>query len=71
MKGDLMADRTFTESLKSLQDAASEISKQATTLEDSLRLFDEGMREAAYCKNILDSAEQKIQIYEKESFKDA
>jgi exodeoxyribonuclease VII small subunit len=71
MKGDLMADRTFTESLKSLQDAASEISKQATTLEDSLRLFDEGMKEAAYCKDILDSAEQKIQIYEKESFKDA
>lgn len=66
-----MADRTFTESLKSLQDAASEISKQATTLEDSLRLFDEGMKEAAYCKDILDSAEQKIQIYEKESFKDA
>lgn len=71
MKGDLMADRTFTESLKSLQDAASEISKQATTLEDSLRLFDEGMKEAAYCKDILDSAEQKIQIYEKESSKDA
>jgi exodeoxyribonuclease VII small subunit len=71
MKGDLMADKTFTESLKSLQDAASEISKQATTLEDSLRLFDEGMKEAAYCKDILDSAEQKIQIYEKESFKNA
>jgi len=66
-----MADKTFTESLKSLQDAASEISKQATTLEDSLRLFDEGMKEAAYCKDILDSAEQKIQIYEKESFKNA
>lgn len=66
-----MADKTFTESLKSLQDAASEISKQATTLEDSLRLFDEGMKEAAYCKDILDNAEQKIQIYEKESFKNA
>ena len=66
-----MADKTFTESLKSLQDAASEISKQATTLEDSLRLFDEGMKEAAYCKDILDRAEQKIQIYEKESFKNA
>lgn len=66
-----MADKTFTESLKSLQDAASEISKQATTLEDSLRLFDEGMKEAEYCKGILDCAEQKIRIYEKENFKDA
>jgi len=66
-----MAEKTFTEALKNLQNAAAEIGRQATTLEDSLRLFDEGMKEAAYCKDILDSAEQKIQIYEKESFKNA
>ena len=60
-----MAEKTFTEALKNLQNAASEIGKQATTLEESLRLFDEGMKEAAYCKEILDSAEQKIEIYEK------
>ncbi len=66
-----MADKTFTESLKNLQNAAGEIGKQATTLEDSLRLFEEGMKEAEFCREILDSAEQKIQIYEKEVFKDA
>lgn len=66
-----MADKTFTESLKNLQNAAGEIGKQATTLEDSLKLFEEGMKEAEYCREILDSAEQKIQIYEKEVFKDA
>ena len=66
-----MAEKTFTEALKNLQNAASEIGKQATTLEESLRLFDEGMKEAAYCKEILDSAEQKIEVYEKETITDA
>ncbi|MBE6027032.1 MAG: exodeoxyribonuclease VII small subunit [Clostridiales bacterium] len=66
-----MADKTFTESMQALQNAASEIGKQATTLEDSLRLFDEGMKEAEYCREILDKAEQKIQIYENGELRDA
>ena len=66
-----MADKTFTESIQALQNAASEIGKQATTLEDSLRLFDEGMKEAEYCREILDKAEQKIQIYENGELRDA
>ena len=66
-----MADKTFTESMLALQNAASEIGKQATTLEDSLRLFDEGMKEAEYCREILDKAEQKIQIYENGELRDA
>ena len=64
-------EKTFTDSFNKLQEAASEIGKQATSLEDSLKLFEEGMKEAEYCKEILDSAEQKIQIYEKEALKDA
>lgn len=66
-----MADKTFTESMLALQNAASEIGKQATSLEDSLRLFDEGMKEAEYCREILDKAEQKIQIYENGELRDA
>ena len=66
-----MAEKTFTESMKKLQEAAAEIGKQATTLEDSLKLFEEGMKEADHCREILDSAEQKIQIYEKDQLKDA
>ena len=64
-------EKTFTESLKKLQDAAGEISRQATSLEDSLRLFEEGMKEAEYCKGILESAEQKILVYENGEMKDA
>ena len=66
-----MAEKTFTEALKNLQNAAAEIGRQATTLEDSLRLFDEGMKEAEYCKKILDEASQKIEIYEDGELKDA
>lgn len=66
-----MAEKTFTESLEKLQKAASEIGKQTTSLEDSLRLFEEGMKEAEYCRDILESAEQKIQMYEDGEIKDA
>lgn len=66
-----MSEKTFTESMQNLQNAAYEIGKQATTLEDSLRLFEEGMKEAEYCKDILDRAEQKILLYENGELKDA
>ena len=66
-----MAEKTFTESLKKLQDAAGEIGRQTTTLEESLRLFEEGMKEAEYCTAILDKAEQRISIYENGVIKDA
>ena len=66
-----MEEKTFTEALKDLQNAAAEIGRQATTLEDSLRLFDEGMKEAEYCGKILENAEKKIQLYENGEIKDA
>ena len=66
-----MPEKTFTESMQALQDAASQIGRQTTTLEESLRLFDEGMKEAEYCKSILEKAEQKILLYENGEFKDA
>ncbi len=66
-----MAEKSFTDALKDLQNAASEIGKQATTLEDSLKLFGAGRKEAEYCRKILESAEQKIQLYENGEMKDA
>ena len=66
-----MADKTFTESLQALQNAASEIGKQTTSLEDSIKLFEDGMKEAEYCREILDNAEQKILLFENGELKDA
>lgn len=65
------SNKTFTEALKKLQNAAQEIGRQATTLEDSLKLFEEGMQEAEFCKDILDKAEQKITVFEKGSEENA
>ena len=61
-----MGEKSFTEALSNLQNAAAEIGKQATSLEDSLKLFEEGMKEAEFCKNILDKADQHISIYDKD-----
>ena len=66
-----MADKTFTQALNDLQNAASAIGRQATTLEDSLKLFEQGMKEAEFCKEILDKADQKITVYEQEAEADA
>lgn len=59
-----MSEKTFTQSLNILQNAANEIGKQATSLEDSLKLFEEGIKEAEFCKKILDEADQKIIEFE-------
>ena len=61
-----MAEKSFTESLDKLQRAATDISRQATTLEESLKLFEEGMKEAEFCKKYLESASQQITVYEEE-----
>lgn len=66
-----MAEKTFTQALNDLQNAASEIGRQATTLEDSLKLFEQGMKEAEFCKEILDKADQKITVYEEEASRNA
>ncbi|NLY87366.1 MAG: exodeoxyribonuclease VII small subunit [Clostridiales bacterium] len=60
-----MKEKTFTEAFTNLQEAVSKIGLQSTTLEESLKLFDQGMKEAEFCKNILDNADQHIIIYEK------
>lgn len=62
-----MADKTFTEAMNSLQKAASRIGSGTVTLEESLALFEEGIKEADYCREILDRAEQKIIVYKEGS----
>ena len=54
---------TFIQSLEKLRNAADEISKQTTSLEDSLKFFEIGMKEAEFCKKILKDDEQKIEVY--------
>lgn len=59
-----MSEKSFTESFANLKRAADEIGKPATSLEDALKLFEEGMKESEYLLKILDEADQQIEVYE-------
>jgi exodeoxyribonuclease VII small subunit len=53
---------TFEESLKKLENIVDQLEKGDLALEDSLKLFEEGVGLSATCKKELDDAEGKVQI---------
>ena len=53
---------TFEESLKKLESIVDQLEKGELTLEDSLKLFEEGVGLSAACKAELDAAEGKVQM---------
>ncbi len=59
-------ERSFTEALESLEKAAQTIGRQETSLEDALKLFEQGMKDAEYCNKVLEEAKQQIEIYKEE-----
>lgn len=52
---------TFEESLKKLETIVNQLEKGDLALEDSLKLFEEGVGLSSACKQELDSAEGKVQ----------
>ena len=58
-----MAEKSVTETLAALEQAADRIGRQTTTLEEALTLFEAGMKDVAVLREIQDSTEQKIEIY--------
>lgn len=53
---------TFEESLKQLEQIVGQMERGDLPLEDSIKMFEEGMRLSAQCKQELDAAEGKVQI---------
>lgn len=53
---------SFEESLKKLESIVDQLEKGDLSLEDSLKLFEEGTVLSAACKKELDTAEGKVQI---------
>ena len=53
---------TFEESLKKLETIVETLEKGDLSLEDSIKLFEEGVGLSAACKKELDEAEGKVQI---------
>ena len=57
---------TFEESLKQLEKIVDQLERGDLPLEESIRLFEEGVRLSTACKQELDAAEGKVQILMKE-----
>jgi exodeoxyribonuclease VII small subunit len=53
---------SFEESLRKLETIVDQLEKGDLTLEDSLKLFEEGVGLSAACKQELDAAEGKVQM---------
>ena len=57
---------SFEESLKKLETIVEQLEKGDLALEESLKLFEEGMGLSAVCKQELDAAEGKVQMLVKQ-----
>lgn len=53
---------SFEESLKKLESIVDQLEKGDLPLEQSIKLFEEGVELSAVCKQELDAAEGKVQI---------
>ena len=53
---------SFEEQLTALESVVEQLERGELTLEDSVRLFEEGVRLSKACKKELDSAEGRIEV---------
>ena len=53
-------NRTFEESLKRLQEISELLEKENTSLDDSIKLYEEGVKLSKFCYESLNSARIKI-----------
>jgi len=62
-----MKEKRFEEAIKRLEQIVESLERGDLSLEESLAIFEEGMKLAGFCSNKLDEAEQKVTILIKES----
>lgn len=55
-----MAERTYEEAVKRLEEIVKELETGGRSLDESVRLFEEGAALADFCNKALKNAEQKI-----------
>lgn len=53
---------TFEENVKGLETIVAQLERGDLPLEDSIKLFEEGMRLSGSCKEQLEAAEGKVQV---------
>ncbi len=57
-----MAKERFEDALKKLEKIVSKLEEGDIPLEESLKLFEEGIRLSRFCNQKLDEAEKKVEI---------
>lgn len=57
-----MAEESFEEALKKLEDIVKKLEEGGLPLEDALKSFEEGIRLSRICHRILDETERKMEI---------
>lgn len=57
--------KSFEEMLSGLEKTAEILSSEDITLEEAVAAYEKGIREYEACRNMLDSAKQKIEVYRK------
>ncbi|NUQ30908.1 MAG: exodeoxyribonuclease VII small subunit [Acidobacteriaceae bacterium] len=57
---------TFEENLKALETVVEQLERGDLPLEDSVKLFEQGMALSAACKQDLEAAEGKLQVLMKQ-----
>ena len=56
-----MEKETFEQLLSELEDISKKLENQDTTLDESIALFDSGMKISKKCSEMLENAKQKIE----------
>lgn len=57
----------FEDALKKLEEISEKMGEEGLSLEESIKMFQEGMELSAFCNSKLDEAEKKINIVKKNS----
>lgn len=57
-----MAVEKFETSLKKLEEAVTRLESGELSLDDSLKVFEEGVKHAAVCSRKLNEAEKKVEL---------
>jgi exodeoxyribonuclease VII small subunit len=61
-KRDVMTEEKFEQALERLEGIVSKLEDGDLDLEESLKLFEEGIRLSHFCSQKLDEAERKVEI---------
>jgi exodeoxyribonuclease VII small subunit len=55
-------DMTFEEAIRALESIATSLENENIDLDESLKLYEEGVKLVRYCNKLIESAERKIKV---------